>query len=45
MGKMKDAWFEEHYPEVYRKHVCPECDRQFEELLDLVAHLKEDHNG
>ena len=24
-------------------HNCPYCDSQFSELLDLVAHIKEDH--
>lgn len=25
------------------EHDCPDCDKQFEEILDLVAHMKEVH--
>lgn len=34
MSRMK-----EHYLE----HVCSICDRSYEEMLDLLAHLKEIH--
>lgn len=23
---------------------CPDCDKNFEEVLDLIAHMKEGHN-
>ena len=26
-----------------RTHLCPDCDRSFGELLDLVAHIYEEH--